>query len=297
MSSLLLGCGLPGGMMGSMMADLKGVHSGINLILKGQGKEPMLLDDLVVMLFEEVEYVWPKLGYPPLVTPFSQYVKNVALMNVMQRVKGEERWTMIDNNTWDMILGKSGKLPGALAPEIIELAKSKGLQFTEEDPQSNYPDALDTYRKEMDENGWEYGEDDEELFELAMHDRQYRDYKSGVAKERFLKDLQRAKDAELAKGGFNEEEILKIKRAKADPILAPNNGQVLFELSVEGPSSSPSVGTKYKQDDFFCYISTPWGGFEKVFAGFTGRIVEISVKQGQMVRKGQPIAYLEREND
>jgi len=297
MSSLLLGCGLPGGMMGSMMADLKGVHSGINLILKGQGKEPMLLDDLVVMLFEEVEYVWPKLGYPPLVTPFSQYVKNVALMNVMQRVKGEDRWTMIDNNTWDMILGKSGKLPGELAPEIIELAKSKGLQFTSEDPQSNYPDALDNYRKEMDENGWEYGEDDEELFELAMHDRQYRDYKSGVAKERFLKDLQRAKDAEMAKSGFNEEEILKIKRAKADPIIAPFNGQVLYELSVEGPSSSPAVGSKYKQDDFFCYVSTPWGGFEKVFVGFTGRIVEITAKQGQTVRKGQPIAYLERDKE
>ena len=82
------------------------------------------MDDLVVMLFEEVEYVWPKLGYPPLVTPFSQYVKNVALMNVMQLIKGEGRWTMIDNHTWDMILGKSGKLPGELAPEIIELAKS-----------------------------------------------------------------------------------------------------------------------------------------------------------------------------
>ena len=154
MSSLLLGCGLPGGMMGSMMADLKGVHSGINLILKGQGKEPMSLDDLVVMLFEEVDYVWPKLGYPPLVTPFSQYVKNVALMNVMQLIKGEGRWTMIDNHTWDMILGKSGKLPGELAPEIIELAKSKGLEFTDEDPQKNYPDELDNYRKEMDENGW-----------------------------------------------------------------------------------------------------------------------------------------------
>ena len=295
MSSLLLGCGLPGGMMGSMMADLKGVHSGINLILKGQGKEPMLLDDLVVMLFEEVEYVWPKLGYPPLVTPFSQYVKNVALMNVMQRVKGEERWTMIDNNTWDMILGKSGRLPGELAPEIIELAKSKGLQFTDEDPQKNYPDALDTYRKEMDENGWEYGDDDEELFELAMHDRQYRDYKSGVAKERFLKDLQRAKDAEMTKSGLNEEAILKIKRAKADPIIAPYNGQVFFEVSVEGPSSSPAVGRKYKQDEYFCYISTPWGGFENIFANFTGRIVEVCVKQGNYVRKGQPIAYLERE--
>ena len=294
MSSLLLGCGLPGGMMGSMMADLKGVHSGINLILKGQGKEPMSLDDLVVMLFEEVEYVWPKLGYPPLVTPFSQYVKNVALMNVMQLIKGEGRWTMIDNHTWDMILGKSGKLPGELAPEIIELAKSKGLEFTDEDPQKNYPDELDNYRKEMDENGWDYGEDDEELFELAMHDRQYRDYKSGVAKKRFLDDLQRAKDAAMAKSGFNEEEIKKYKRAKADPIIAPEKGQVLWEVSVEGPSTAPFIGRKYQHDEVFCYISTPWGEYEKIMANFTGRVVEVCAAQGAGVNKGDVIAYLER---
>ena len=294
MSSLLLGCGLPGGMMGSMMADLKGVHSGINLILKGQGKEPMSLDDLVVMLFEEVEYVWPKLGYPPLVTPFSQYVKNVALMNVMQLIKGEGRWTMIDNHTWDMILGKSGKLPGELAPEIIELAKSKGLEFTDEDPQKNYPDELDNYRKEMDENGWDYGEDDEELFELAMHDRQYRDYKSGVAKKRFLDDLQRAKDAAMAKSGFNEEEIKKYKRAKSDPIIAPEKGQVLWEVSVEGPSTAPFIGRKYQHDEVFCYISTPWGEYEKIMANFTGRVVEVCAAQGAVVNKGDVIAYLER---
>ena len=294
MSSLLLGCGLPGGMMGSMMADLKGVHSGINLILKGQGKEPMSLDDLVVMLFEEVEYVWPKLGYPPLVTPFSQYVKNVALMNVMQLIKGEGRWTMIDNHTWDMILGKSGKLPGELAPEIIELAKSKGLEFTNEDPQLNYPDELDKYRKEMDDNGWDYGEDDEELFELAMHDRQYRDYKSGIAKKRFLDDLQRAKDAAMAKSGFNEEEIKKYKRAKADPIIAPDKGQILWEVSVEGPSTAPFIGRKYQHDEVFCYISTPWGEYEKIMANFTGRIVEVCAAQGAVVNKGDVIAYLER---
>ena len=294
MSSLLLGCGLPGGMMGSMMADLKGVHSGINLILKGQGKESMSLDDLVVMLFEEVEYVWPKLGYPPLVTPFSQYVKNVALMNVMQLIKGEGRWTMIDNHTWDMILGKSGKLPGELAPEIIELAKSKGLEFTDEDPQKNYPDELDNYRKEMDENGWDYGEDDEELFELAMHDRQYRDYKSGVAKKRFLDDLQRAKDAAMAKSGFNEEEIKKYKRAKADLIIAPEKGQVLWEVSVEGPSTAPFIGRKYQHDEVFCYISTPWGEYEKIMANFTGRVVEVCAAQGAVVNKGDVIAYLER---
>lgn len=293
-SSLLLGCGLPGGMMGSMMADLKGVHSGINLILKGQGKEPMTLDDLVVMLFEEVEYVWPKLGYPPLVTPFSQYVKNVALMNVMQLVKGEARWTMIDNHTWDMILGKSGKLPGELAPEIIELAKNKGYEFTDEDPQKNYPDQLDEYRKEMDENGWDYGQDDEELFELAMHDRQYRDYKSGVAKQRFLDDLQRAKDAAMAKSGFDEATIRKMKRAKADPIIAPEKGQILWEVSVEGPSIAPFIGRKYQHDEVFCYISTPWGAYEPIYANFTGRIVVICAQQGAVVNKGDVIAYLER---
>ena len=105
----------------------------INLILKGQGKEPMSLDDLVVMLFEEVEYVWPKLGYPPLVTPFSQYVKNVALMNVMQLVKGEERWTMIDNHTWDMILGKSGLFPDAMGNDKIDKANSIVEELTGED--------------------------------------------------------------------------------------------------------------------------------------------------------------------
>lgn len=296
MSSLLLKCGLPGGMMGSMMADLKGVHSGINMILRNRNENELSLDDLLVMLFDEVEYVWPKLGYPPLVTPFSQYVKNVALMNVMQLAKGEERWTMIDNHTWDMILGKSGRLPGQLDPEIVELANSKGFEFKDVDPQANYPDALDEYKKEMDENGWDYGDDDEELFELAMHDRQYRDYKSGVAKKRFEDELQRAKDTAMAGTCVSETEIKKMKRAKADPIVAPSNGQILWEISVDGPSTPPAVGSKYNDQQLFCYISTPWGEYDKVNANFDGRIVEICAQQGNVVHKGDIIAYMQRND-
>ncbi|MBR1719969.1 MAG: oxaloacetate decarboxylase, partial [Phocaeicola sp.] len=113
MSSLLLTCGLPGGRMGSMMADLKGVHSGINMMLRSQGKPEVSLDDLVVRLFEEVEEVWPKVGYPPLVTPFSQYVKNIALMNIMAEAQGKPRFSLMTvKSIWGMILGKSGKLPG-----------------------------------------------------------------------------------------------------------------------------------------------------------------------------------------
>jgi pyruvate carboxylase subunit B len=294
MSSLLLTCGLPGGMMGSMMADLKGVHAGINMILRSMNKPELTLDDLLVMLFEEVEYVWPKLGYPPLVTPFSQYVKNVALMNIMSQVKEEPRWSMIDNNTWDMILGKSGKLPGALAPEIIELAKEKGLQFTDEDPQTNFPDQLDAYRAEMKENGWESGEDDEELFELAMHDRQYRDYKSGIAKKRFEEELQRAKDAALASKGFSEDEVRKFKRSKAEPITALEKGRVIWEIDVESASLAPSVGKVYNPEETFCYISTPWGTHDKMLANFKGRIIEVCAKQGSIVNKGDVLAYIER---
>lgn len=297
MSSLLLKCGLPGGMMGSMMADLKGVHSGINMMLKSKNEPELSIDDLLLMLFDEVEYVWPKLGYPPLVTPFSQYVKNIALMNVMAKVKGEERWSMIDPHAWDMILGKSGRLPGPLAPEIIELAHSKGFEFSDADPQLNYPDNLEVYRKEMIDKHWEFGEDNEELFELAMHDRQYRDYKSGVAKERFNSELERTKDAKLVAKGVDEEDIKKMKRAKAEPIVAFEKGRVIWEIDVDSPSMAPAVGHKFSEADTFCYIATPWSTYDKVPANFNGRIVEVCTKQGELVNKGDVLAYIERTNE
>lgn len=196
MSSLMIQPGLPGGMMGSLMADLKGVHQGINMSLKASGKEELTEDELLVKLFDEVTYVWPKLGYPPLVTPFSQYVKNVALLNIIQMAKGEPRYSMMDDNTWNMILGKSGKLPGPLAPEIVELAKKKGLEFYTGNPQDAYPDVLDEFRKEMKENNWDVGENEEELFEFAMHETQYRDYKSGLAKKRFEEEIEKLKSQE-----------------------------------------------------------------------------------------------------
>ena len=197
MNSLLIGPGLPGGMMGSLMADLENNLESLNKWKAKRNESELSQDDLLIKLFEEVEYIWPKLGYPPLVTPFSQYVKNLALMNVLQMEKGRERWSMIADNIWDMILGKSGQLPGELAPEIIELAKKEGREFFTGHPQEPYPDALDTFRKEMDENGWDYGKDDEELMELAMHPEQYRNYKSGKAK-RLLKQISQSEKLRLS---------------------------------------------------------------------------------------------------
>lgn len=296
MSSLLLGCGLPGGMMGSMMADLTGVMSAINSNRANNGEEPLSEDALLVRLFDEVAYVWPRVGYPPLVTPFSQYVKNIALMNLLTESMGKPRYSMMDNSIWGMILGKSGKLPGEVAPEIVALAKEKGFEFTDADPQSYYPDELDRFRKEMEENGWDLGEDEEELFEFALHETQYRDYKSGAAKKRFLADLQAAKDKANA-SGMSLEEATALKHAKADAIVAPESGTVLWEINGDGEATKsiePFIGKKYEAGEFFCYIENNYGQIQEIPAALGGLLVEINAKQGSHVSKGDVIAYIER---
>lgn len=295
-SSLLLGCGLPGGMMGSMMADLKGVQSAINHNREAKGEKPYSEDELLVRLFNEVAYVWPRVGYPPLVTPFSQYVKNIALMNLLCESMGKPRYSMMDDSIWGMILGKSGKLPGEVAPELIELAKEKGFEFTTEDPQSNYPDDLARFQKEMKENGWDEGEDQEELFEFAMHESQYRDYKSGTAKKRFLEDLQKAKDAQ-AGAGLTAEQISELKHQKADPVVARESGKLLWEIQGEGEAQKaiePFIGQKYNDGDTFCFIENNHGYISEVPANMGGRLVEICAKQGANVNRGDVIAYIER---
>lgn len=292
MTSLLVGCGLPGGMMGSLMADLKGVHAGINSYLKDNGKKELSTDELLVMLFDEVKYIWPKLGNPPLVTPFSQYVKNIALMNVMFMVKGQPRWSMIDKNSWDMILGKAGKLPGTLDPEIIELAKKNNFEFYEGNPQENYPDELPRFIKEMEENGWDRGQDDEELFEFAMHEKQYRDYKSGEAKKRFNTELENAIKEKLQKQNIEVPDIRTLKYPNAEPVIATATGRVLWELDFEDASKEPVHGKLFKEKDTLCALQTR-NGLEIISSFTTGRIVGIEKKQGDLVNKGDIIAYIQ----
>ena len=296
MSSLLLGCGLPGGMMGSMMADLKGVMSAINNTRQSKGERPYSEDELLVRLFNEVAYVWPRVGYPPLVTPFSQYVKNIALMNLLTLEKGQPRFTMMDENMWGMILGRSGRLPGKVDEELVKLAALKGKEFTDADPQSYYPDALPQYEEMMKKEGWDEGPDREELFELAMHESQYRDYRSGLAKRRFEEDLEKARQAKGAQG-LSDEQITLKRREQSDPIVAQESGRILWEVQAADEAVKalePYIGQTFKDGDVFCTIETSNGRLLSVPADMGGRIVEICAKQGDTVRRGDVIAYIRR---
>jgi pyruvate carboxylase subunit B len=317
MNSLLIEPGLPGGMMGSLMADLDTNLATINKS-REKKKEPLLSqDDLLIKLFDEVAYVWPRVGYPPLVTPFSQYVKNLAMMNVMQMFKGKERWSMIADDIWDMILGKAGKLPGPPAPEIVEKAKAEGREFFDGNPQNNYPDALDKYRKLMNEKHWEVGEDDEELFEYAMHPAQYEAYRSGKAKVEFLADVAKRRGEEKCKEAAvgtssSASETPPLTGAYALPttpqvLNVDVNGQAYRVTVVFGDAavasaahvSVPAVTSAPMSSDASSTGAAASGDGQALLSPLEGNFYLVKsasdtpVQIGDTVKKGQTVCYIE----
>ena len=288
LQSLLIASGLPGGMMGSLMNDLKDNVSSVNKSLAKKGEPEITIDQLLIKLFDEVAYVWPRVGYPPLVTPFSQYVKNLAMFNLMQLIKGKERWTLIADNIWDMILGKAGKLPGDVDPVIKALAKEQGRVFYQGDPQALYADSLEKYKKEMIEKGWVTGKDDEELFELAMHPEQYRAYKSGKAKADF--------EIELAKAKAKKNQYATPTPAEPQSVQVEVNGEkFLVNISYDNP---PTTGTP-KSGDVVQTASQPKGDVQSVVAPLEGKFYltnnpsETPVKMGDVIAKGDLVGYIE----
>lgn len=290
MNALLIGPGLPGGMMGSLMADLEQNLKSLN-VWKNKNNQPVLTqDDLLIKLFEEVKHIWPKMGYPPLVTPYSQYVKNAALVNVIQMEKGKERWSLLDDNNWDMILGKSGQLPGDIANELRELAATQDREFFEGDPQDLYPDSLDEFKAKMDENGWELGPDNEELFEYAMHPQQYEAYKSGKAKKDFETDLAKRKSASS------------VDSVPADSSRPVNPKQLTIEVEgkqYEVKISYDDVGTSSNTKEDIT-PSQPLNGVSKeITAPLEGKIYatkdagEKAFKVGDLVKSGDVVCYIE----
>lgn len=288
MNSLLIAPGLPGGMMGSLMADLETNLESINKYKAKHNLPFMTQDELLIKLFNEVAYVWPRVGYPPLVTPFSQYVKNLAMMNVMAIEKGKERWGMISDDIWDMLLGKAGKLPGTLAPEIKEKAEREGRKFFTGNPQDNYPDQLDKYRKMMWEKKWDLGQDDEELFEYAMHPAQYEAYKSGKAKEDFIADLKKRREEKI-------NAVAPIEENKSKILTIDVNGQP-YRVTVAYGDVDPST-LKENVESTVPYLSVGEG--KDILSPLEGKFFLVKNAQenpkkiGDKVAKGEVLCYVE----
>lgn len=293
MNSLLIAPGLPGGMMGSLMDSLSKSLASTNKWLKKNNKPELTMDELTIRLFNEVEKTWPLLGYPPLVTPFSQYVVVTALRNVELEIKGREKFSMIDDNTWGMITGRSGKLPGPLGENIKKLAKEKGKDFFDGIPQDLYPDNLKTFRDEAEKNEWELGQDEEELMELAMHPEQYRLYKSGKAKETHDNDVRLKKEAQK-QGPEGKSEKIEIEPATVS-------------VTVNGEPYTVTIGNVGKIDTTAAAVTSapeikharPSMASAKVHAPLEGKFYfttkpgDVAVKVGEKVSEGRVICYIE----
>ncbi len=308
MNSLLIAPGLPGGMMGSLMADLENNLASLNRWKVKNGQPELTQDDLMIKLFDEVSHVWPMVGYPPLVTPYSQYVKNLALMNVLQLEKGKERWSMIADNIWDMILGKSGKLPGAPAPEIVAMAKEQGRAFYNGNPQELYPDKLDAFREEMKQHNWELGEDEEELFELAMHPEQYRAYKSGEAKKAFEADLAKRKSEAIAPAATAGTAAAPAANPASEGssfmpkqlVVNVDNEEFVVNISYPGSNNGGSLpAPKDAAPAAPVAAASVTGAVQEVLSPLEGKFFltkessESPLKVGDMVKEGDLIGYIE----
>jgi pyruvate carboxylase subunit B len=299
MNALLIAPGLPGGMMGSLMADLENNLKSLNKWMAKNNKPEVTQDELMVALFDEVQEIWPMMGYPPLVTPYSQYVKNAALVNVMQMMKGKERWSLLDDNTWSMLLGMSGRLPGDLSEELKELAKAQEREFFEGDPQDLQPDVLDEFRASMKAKGWETGEDDEELFEYAMHPTQYEDYKSGKAKASFTKDLEerRAKASESAspESKMTADVSFNLQPKSLDVEV---NGE-LFKVNVSWDGADSTHPTEKGESVQPANPTPSRSGGKEIIAPLEGKIFltketsESPIKVGDQVKSGDVVCYIE----
>lgn len=134
---------IPGGMLGTLKRQLKEL------------KLADRFDDIVA----EVGQVRADLGYPIMVTPFSQFVGSQALMNVLSQQAGQERYSTIPDEVIRFVLGQFGtpqgpisdvvrkridslprarelaevKEPKTLAEVMADYAKANGTNGSEED--------------------------------------------------------------------------------------------------------------------------------------------------------------------
>ena len=97
---------IPGGMISNMENQLKEQNS---------------IDKLADVLLE-VPRVRKDMGYPPLVTPTSQIVGSQATLNVLTG----ERYKLITKETRECVLGKYGKLPASIDPDLLAKVEKDG---------------------------------------------------------------------------------------------------------------------------------------------------------------------------
>ncbi|MFD4637111.1 biotin carboxyl carrier protein [Lentzea sp. NPDC058436] len=97
---------VPGGMMGTLRRQLAEIGR----------------PDLLSAVLDEVAVVREELGWPIMVTPYSQFVGSQAVLNVLAVRSGEARWSRMPDEVLRYLLGHFGTPPGDVDPEVADRA-------------------------------------------------------------------------------------------------------------------------------------------------------------------------------
>jgi oxaloacetate decarboxylase alpha subunit/pyruvate carboxylase subunit B len=114
----------------------------------------------------EIPVVREALGWIPLVTPTSQIVGTQAMMNVKFG-----RWKMICQPAQDIALGKYGKAPGPINPQVLaQVEKQSGQKVVTQRPADLLAPGMEGYRSQCAGKG--LPTDDETVVLFAMFPQQ-----------------------------------------------------------------------------------------------------------------------------
>ena len=122
----------------------------------------MGMGDRFFDVMDEMPRVREDLGYPPLVTPTSQIVGTMAMMNVMMG----DRYKMVPNEVKDLVRGKYGALPGTITDEIRQTIIGDEQPITCRPADLIEPE-LEGYRQDLATKGYN-GITDEDVLTYAM---------------------------------------------------------------------------------------------------------------------------------
>ncbi len=265
--------------------------------LANQLKEQNALNRMQEVM-EEIPRVRKDLGYPPLVTPTSQIVGTQAVINVLTG----ERYSTITNEVKIYLQGGYGRAPGPVNEELRR--KAVGSQeVIEGRPADLLPPELDKLREEIGD----LAGSDEDVLTYAMFPEVGRQFleqrKAGALQPEPLEPPPGNGPQEAAPTEFNivlHGESYHVKITGAGHKGQPERH---FYLTVDGVPEEVLVETL----DEVVLTGGAEGAVSKAIAGrrpkptkeghvttsMPGSIVEVLVKEGDVIEAGQPVLITE----
>ncbi|MCA9482563.1 MAG: sodium-extruding oxaloacetate decarboxylase subunit alpha [Nitrospina sp.] len=264
---------IPGGMISNM---------------ENQLKEQNAIDKLDEVLLE-VPRVRKDMGYPPLVTPTSQIVGSQATLNVLTG----ERYKVITKETRECVMGKYGKLPAEIDPELLEKVR-EGQEIIDCRPADLLEPEWDTICKEL---GSQVTSDEDRLT-YAMFPK--------VALK-FFETRGKPLPEPVASGNGSKPAAAPAAQPAATPVAAAAaTGPAAYTVHVNGKAynvevapagtavtAAPAAPAAPAAAPAPAPASTGGGGGQAVTSPLPGSVFALKCKVGDTVNEGDTVIVLE----